>query len=810
MAVKRCAFLLALLHGLLCAQTPAGAELARSIRSAGLDPQQCFHVRDLAFSRDEIKFFFNDGFLLFTNPVNGERLSALFTGSEDAADGELLLLPPTRDERQSLAKFTRTPNLDEHFRTALLTFTDATAKELMQEIAAGRGRPGGEDCAGLAMQWDPLVQNLNESLVQRVTGDLLAPQRPGGGFLFASLQSDRLGAFDVMFDPLGDDQILAGQFSERGGLYGYDVWTSFPSRARRNGTASRYVPPVTVTGYKISAALDDVLHLKATTHATVKVGSVPARVFNFAISRAEEITAARLVGVPVEVLFRESSRSRALRADENDLFLVIAQQQLEPGSTHEVELEHDGRVIIDQGAGVYSVSARSNWYPRISLEFATYELEFRYPADLTLVSVGDVIDDRTDGNVRTTRRRTPGPIRVAGFNLGHYARTSAAVDGLTVDVYGNRGLDPALTPRPRATLLPPTVRARGAVTPIPAQPTTVIQTPPAPDPLARMDAVAADVSQSLQFYASAFGPPPLRTLTVSPIPGTTGQGFPGLIYLSTLSYLDETQRPENTRDSRTKTFFSDLMVAHEVAHQWWGNIVGTGSYQDDWIMEGLAHYSALLYLEKKRGTAYLNNELASFREDLLTSSPDGGTIESYGPLSWGYRLESARYTDTGRVITYEKGAWIFHMLRTRLGDQKFFALLSELRKRFEYRDVTTGDLRTLVKQTAGSAWRVEAVDAFFDSWVQSTGVPDVRVKFSTTGRAPSVRVSGAITYEQSAERGVASTFATELPVEITFANGTKRVEWLRSADGTEPFTLTLPLAPSRIALLPNATLATQR
>ncbi len=812
--MKRWAFLLALLHGLLCAQTPpssSGADLARAIRTAGLDPDQCYRVRDLAFARDEIKLFFNDGLLIFSKPVAGERLSAIFVGIEDPADGELLLLPPTRDERQSMAKFTRTPNLDEHFHTALLTFTDSTARDLLQEIAAGKGRPARVEGKQLEAEWAPVVNNLNESLVQRITGDLLSATRPGGGFLFVALQSNRLGNFDVIFDPLGDDQILAGQLAERAGFYAYDVWTSFPARSIRTGTVPPYQLPARITSYKISAALDETLRLKATTKATVLVGSAPVRALTFGISRAEQVTAARMDGAPVELLFQESARSRALRADENDLFLVVATQPMAPGSNHEIELEHEGDVIADRGAGVYSVGARSNWYPRITLEFADYEVEFRYPKDLTLVSPGDVLEDRTEGDVHITRRRTSGPIRVAGFNLGNYARSSKTTDGLTVDVYGNRGLDPALAPRPRATVVPQPVRPlyRGQPANGPAT-TTVIQTPAPPDPLGRLDAVAADVAESLQFYASMFGQPSLKTLTVSPIPGTTGQGFPGLIYLSTLSYIEEAQRPENTRDTRLKTFFSDLMVAHEVAHQWWGNIVGTSGYQDDWIMEGLAHYSALLWIEKKRGPQAMQTELNEFRTDLLLSSIDGGTTDSYGPLSWGYRLEAARNTDTWRVITYEKGAWVFHMLRQRLGETKFFQLLKQLRARYEFRTVSTRELRALVKEIVAPAASADAIDAVFDSWIQSTGVPSVRVRYTSTGRAPSVRVSGTIVYENSEERGVHSDFATELPLEITFANGTRRIEWVRSEEGTQPFSLTLPQPPTKIELLSTATLATSR
>ncbi|MFM2124858.1 MAG: hypothetical protein RL328_1309 [Acidobacteriota bacterium] len=811
--MKRYALLVTLATGALFAQTslPSGAELAQSIRSATLDAGQCYRVRDLAFARDEIKLFLNDGILIFTKPVEGERIGAIFASDDEPADGELLLLPPNREERTSMAKFTRTPNLDEHFSAALLTFTDNTARDLMTEIAAGRGRPAGEACAQLAEQWDPIVANLTGSLAQRIAGDLLAPSRPGGGFLFVSLQSVRLGNFDVMFDPLADDQIVAGKLAEHSGYWAYDVWTSFPARSVRTGAAPAYDPPFRVTSYSIKATLDDSLALKATTRATLQVGTTPSRAITLGISRAEQVTAARLDGAPVELLYQESDRSRALRANENDLFLVVAKEMLQPGSTHELELDHAGEVIADRGAGVYSVGARTNWYPRLALEFAGYETEFRYPKDLTLVSPGDVIEDRVEGEEHITRRRTAGPIRLAGFNLGHYALSSKKVDGLTVDVYGNRGLDPALAPKPRATIIPQPVRPlyRGQPTSSTGT-TTVIQTPAAPDPLGRLDAVAADMSQALQFYSNLFGQPPLRTLTVSPIPGTTGQGFPGLIYLSTLSYIEESQRPENTRDARTKVFFSDLMVAHEVAHQWWGNIVATTNYQDEWITEGLAHYSALLWLEKKRGVAAMQTELNEFRTDLLMSSIDGGTVESYGPLSWGYRLEASRDTETWRVITYEKGAWVFHMLRQRLGDAKFFALLSQLRKRYEYRSVTTRDLRNLVKEVGAPAWKADAVDAFFDSWVHSTGIPSVRVRYSTTGRAPSVRVTGTVVYEDSSSRGVHEDFMTELPFEVTLANGTRRIEWVKTEDGTQPFSFTLPQAPTKIELLSNATLATSR
>ena len=123
------------------AQDRTAAALARSIHEAGLDPAECYRVRDLSLVREDLKLYFTDGYLIFGKPVAGERLSVAFSGDVEGGDGEVLLLPPNPAERRSLARFTQSPNLDEHFRAALMIFTDATAAELLAQIRdEGRGR----------------------------------------------------------------------------------------------------------------------------------------------------------------------------------------------------------------------------------------------------------------------------------------------------------------------------------------------------------------------------------------------------------------------------------------------------------------------------------------------------------------------------------------------------------------------------------------------------------------------------------------------------------------------------------------------
>jgi len=82
-------------------------------------------------------------------------------------------------------------------------------------------------------------------------------------------------------------------------------------------------------------------------------------------------------------------------------------------------------------------------------QFATYDLLFRYPRDLDLVTPGEVVEDRTEGDWRTTRRRTSSPIRMAAFNLGNYEHVRLERGGYTVDVCANRTLERALQPRPQ-------------------------------------------------------------------------------------------------------------------------------------------------------------------------------------------------------------------------------------------------------------------------------------------------------------------------------------------------------------------------
>ena len=165
--------------------------------------------------------------------------------------------------------------------------------------------------------------------------------------------------------------------------------------------------------------------------------------------------------------------------------------------------------------------------------------------------------------------------------------------------------------------------------------------PPPPEPALRLDAVADLSAQAFEFFLDRFGPPATREIVVSPIPGESGQGFPGLVYAPTLSYLDPDEPPLRDLPARERLFYTQLLPAHEIAHQWWGNVVTVSESSDGWLMEALATYSALLWLEDHSGPEARDEVLLQYKDRLLELNEDGEPVESAGAIVLGDRLRSS-------------------------------------------------------------------------------------------------------------------------------------------------------------------------
>jgi hypothetical protein len=779
------------------ASAGVAADLARAIGEISLDPGECYRVRDITIVREDARFYLTDGYLIFTKPTGAARVAALFTAEVEGGDAEVLLMPPSRSERRSLASYTGSPNMDEHFDSAAFVFSDDSYREITGQFAANpTNRKVPEMGMLLADKWNSTVRNIANSFETRLVLDLIehgSSPHPAG-FFEATLHGRKAGNFDVTYDPEGSEQMVVGQVAHRDNRPYLDTWTSFEALSFRKGKLSRPSSRFLLHDYTIEATLDPDL----TLHVVTKVKMQPQRDgetdFPFEISPRMRVIGARIDGAPAEIHRSESLRSNLIRNNGNDLFLLVAPHPLDSRRDYELEFRGEGSIIADAGNRVYFVGSRSNWYPRAGSQFAAYDLTFRYPRDLDLVTPGEVVSDKTEGEFRITRRRTAAAIRFAGFNLGAYSRTRVSRGGYTIEVCANRHVEQALEPKP-ATLPPiaPEQPAYGRRRP------QVIELPPAsapppPRPPSALQDLANEIASELEFMAQRFGPPPLKFLTVSPVPGTFGQGFPGLIYLSTISYVAPSL---STLKPGERVFFTDLLHAHETAHQWWGNVVTADGYHDGWLMEALANYTSLLYLEKRKSPHMLDTALNEYRDNLLKKLDNGDIEDSAGAIVMGPRLESSIAPDAWKRIIYGKGSWIMHMLRRRMGDEKFLAMLAELRRRYQWKSVTTEQFRELAASFLPPKSADPQLEAFFDQWVYGTGIPRLKLQWSLKGKSPALRVTGTVT-----QSDVPDDFSVPVPIEIQFAKG-KQVHWVQSADEPVSFSVAVKQAPSKVLLDPS-------
>jgi len=135
------------------------------------------------------------------------------------------------------------------------------------------------------------------------------------------------------------------------------------------------------------------------------------------------------------------------------------------------------------------------------------------------------------------------------------------------------------------------------------------------------------------------------------------------------------------------------------------------------------------------------------------------------------------------------------MLRRRVGDDVFFKLLAELRRRYEFKSVTTPDFQALARELRPKGMAPEVIDTFFDNWVYSTGIPALKLRYTVKGVAPAVKLSGTV-----GQSGAGDDFALDTPVEVQFAKGPPQTIWVRTAGDERNFTANLRQVPARVVI----------
>lgn len=272
----------------------------------------------------------------------------------------------------------------------------------------------------------------------------------------------------------------------------------------------------------------------------------------------------------------------------------------------------------------------------------------------------------------------------------------------------------------------------------------------------------------LAFYSDKFGPLPSSHLSLVEVDDGTVGGYaaPGVLALASRAF----STPVNYR-----------LLAHEISHQWWRGLVSPASPNDAFLEEGLATYSAAMYVQQAAGDAAFEGVMRELEIGALTH-------EDVMPIAQAGRLNE--FTPEHQSIVYQKGAMVFHMLRWVLGEEAFFKTLKAMLEQHTWGAISTDEFEKLAEKESN-----QELTYFFAQWVSSTGVPNFKRMWVVYRTQKGYQVVGKVQQDLDIFR---------MPVEIrVYPEGRKPVsERVEMVGTTADFTVNTITKPLRVVVDP--------
>jgi hypothetical protein len=379
-------------------------------------------------------------------------------------------------------------------------------------------------------------------------------------------------------------------------------------------------------------------------------------------------------------------------SEKDSVLKVTLPQPLDPGQHVQVDLAFQGQVPQDfghtaatSGYGIYNQSDNvlvlANWYPILAVydsqgwnldpvsyigdsvfsEMAYYTVTISAPQELVIATTGIQAGQQVEDQTATTRF-TSGPTRDFFIAASpDFKSTSKVFEGTTINSWYLPGNEQAA------------------------------------------EQALSIAATSLGIYNDKFGSYPYPELDVveTPLRYALGVEYPGIVLIAKDLYKDP-ERPEFA-----------VATAHEVAHQWWYNVVGNNVFDEPWLDEAMATYSSSLYYEDALGPAYVNGLVSSWQQRYTKLVQEGKDDLVTQTLAHFESLNDPAGVYGG--VVYSKGALFFSALRQEIGDQAFFKGLWNYYHAEEFRVATAKNLLDAFEQASG-----RDLQAFYQQWLYSS------------------------------------------------------------------------------------------
>jgi len=251
-------------------------------------------------------------------------------------------------------------------------------------------------------------------------------------------------------------------------------------------------------------------------------------------------------------------------------------------------------------------------------------------------------------------------------------------------------------------------------------------------------AVATNV---VDYFVATIGPYPFEQL--SNVQSTTQ--FGGMENAGNIFY------DENAVNGQQEM---EALIAHEIAHQWFGNSASESDWKHLWLSEGFATYFTDLYFENQYGTAAMNERLKGERKKVIQFSK-----------RYPHPVIDTTYASLMHLLnphSYQKGAWVLHMLRTTIGDSAFFSGIRTYYTTYKFGNASSNDFQKCMQTSAG-----KDLTTFFDQWLRNAHHPELKIELNTTNK------NQLLTIVQLQDQ---HPFNVELEIEFTYTDQTTAIK----------------------------------
>lgn len=210
----------------------------------------------------------------------------------------------------------------------------------------------------------------------------------------------------------------------------------------------------------------------------------------------------------------------------------------------------------------------------------------------------------------------------------------------------------------------------------------------------------------------------------------------------------------------------DALMAHEIAHQWFGDSATEVDWPHIWLSEGFATYFADLYVQKSKGDSVFQKRMVNERNKVFDFYKKQQT-----PI---IDTKTTKLVDLLNPNSYEKGAWVLHMLRKQLGDEAFFKGIKTYYNNFKYSNASTLDFKNVMEKTSG-----KNLDAFFKQWLMKAEYPILKSNWIYYNNKVRLML----------DQTQATAFEFPLDIELIYTDGTSEIKTIKVTFKTEPFVI---------------------